>query len=154
MTVLLGLFVSWVMKDLLTPQVFANWLGLNELTPREIVDMNLMLTLAAHIFITAGFFCSTSLFYREEKDSHLSKRAAFFKDLETPVIADATQDEYDRRQRDKLGTMVLCMGAGIFLMALIPNPLWGRMIFVLCSLIISTIGYLLKRTSLTRVLKK
>ena len=148
-TVLLGLFVSWIMKDVLTPQVFASWLGLNELTPREEVDMNLMLTLAAHIFITAGFFCSTSLFYREEKDSHKSQRAAFFKDLETPVIADGAQDEYDRQQRDKLGTMVICMGAGILLMALIPNPLWGRMIFVFCSLTISTIGCLLKRSART-----
>ncbi len=150
-TVLLGLFVSWIMKDMLTPQVFANWLGLNELTPREEVDMNLMLTLAAHIFITAGFFCSTSLFYREEKDSHKSQRASFFKDLETPVIADGAQDEYDRQQRDKLGTMVICMGAGILLMALIPNPLWGRMIFVFCSLTISTIGCLLKRSARTEV---
>ena len=68
-TVVLGLLISWFMKDVLTPQVVANWLGMNELTFREVADMNLMLTLAAHIFVTAGFFCSTSHFYREEKDS-------------------------------------------------------------------------------------
>ena len=50
--------------------------------------------------------------------------------LEKPVIADDQQDEFDRKQRDKLGTMVICMNAGILLMALIPNPLWGRVIFV------------------------
>ena len=145
-TVLLGLFVSWFMSEVLTPQVVAHWIGLNELTPREIVDMNLILTLAAHIIITAGFFCSTSLFYREEKDGYKSQRAAFFKDMETPVIADEAQDYYDRQQRDKLGAMVIYMGGGILLMALIPNPLWGRMIFVFCALVVSSIGLLLKRS--------
>lgn len=146
-TVLLGLFVSWFMKDVLTPQVVANWIGLNELTPREIVDMNLMLTLAAHIFVTAGFFCSTALFYREDKDSYQSQRDSFFQDFETPVIADEAQDDYDRQQRDKLGAMVIYMGGGILLMALIPNPPWGRMIFVFCALVISSIGLMLKRSA-------
>ena len=150
-TVLLGLIVSWFMQNVLTPQVFANWMGMNELTPREVVDMNLMLTLAAHIFVTAGFFCCTSLFYREEKDKYKAMRETFFVDLETPVIADDAQDDYDRQQRDKLGAMVIFMGAGILLMALIPNPLWGRMMFVLCALTITTIGFLLKRSTRTEM---
>ena len=152
-TVVLGLLISWFMKDVLTPQVVANWLGMNELTFREVANMNLMLTLAAHIFVTAGFFCSTSLFYREEKDSFKSQREAFFQDLETEVVADDAQDGYDRQQREKLGTMVMYMGAGILLMALIPNPLWGRMIFVFCSLVISSIGFLLKSSAKTELLQ-
>lgn len=150
-TVILGLFVSWFMKDVLTPQVFANWLGLNELTAREAADMNLMLTLGAHVFVTAGFFYATTLFYREEKDRYKLLRQDFFMDLETPVIADEAQDEFDRQQRSKLGAMVMFMGSGILLMALIPNPLWGRVIFVLCALVISTIGFLLKRSTRTEV---
>lgn len=146
-TVILGLVVSWTLKDVLTPQVIADWLGLNELTSREAADMNLMVTLAAHVFITAGFFCLTTLFYKEETDENRSQRAAFFVDLETPVIADDQQDEFDRQQRDKLGSMVMLMGTGVLLMALIPNPLWGRAIFVCCSLAITTIGFLLKRSA-------
>ena len=146
-TVLLGLFVSWFMLDVLTPQVFSSWIGVPELTSREAVDMNLMLTLAAHVFVTAGFFCLTAFFYREETDSRRAQLKSFFKDLETPVIADDAQNEYDCRQRDKLGSMVMIMGSGILLMALIPNPLWGRMIFVFCALIVSSLGFLLKRTA-------
>ena len=146
-TVLLGLFVSWFMLDVLTPQVFSSWIGVPELTSREAVDMNLMLTLAAHVFVTAGFFCLTAFFYREETDSRRAQLESFFKDLETPVIADDAQNEYDCRQRDKLGSMVMIMGSGILLMALIPNPLWGRMIFVFCALIVSSLGFLLKRTA-------
>ena len=146
-TVFLGLLVSWTLNDVITPQVIASWMGLNELTAREAADMNLMVTLAAHVFITAGFFCLTTLFYKEVTDKYRSERAAFFEDLETPVIADDEQDGYDREQRDKLGSMVMFMGAGILLMAVIPNPLWGRTIFVCCSLVITTIGFLLKRST-------
>ena len=146
-TVVLGLVVSWILKDVVTPQVIVGWMGLNELTSREAADMNLMVTLAAHVTITAGFFWATTLFYKEEVDEFKSQRDAFFIDLETPVIADDQQDEFDRQQRDKLGSMVMYMGAGILLMALIPNPIWGRTIFVCCSLVISTIGFLLKRSA-------
>ena len=146
-TVLLGLFLSWFMKEIFTPQVFATMIGIEPFTSREATDMNLIMTLGAHVFITAGFFCATSLFYKEAKDKNKIETDQFFKNLETPVIADDQQDEFDRQQRNKLGTMVICMSAGILLMTLIPNPLWGRLVFVLCSLVIFTIGFLLKRTA-------
>ena len=146
-TVILGLLVSWLMKDVVTPQLVAGWMGLNELTAREVVDMNLMLTLAAHLFITAGFFWSTTLFYVEQTDPHKSQTDEFFKDLERPVIADDEQDAYDQQQRNKLGSMVMFMGTGIMLMTLIPNPAWGRVIFALCALAIAAIGLMLKRSA-------
>lgn len=147
-TVALGLFVSWFVANILTPELFANWIGLEEaFTRREAIDMNLMITIAAHLVITAGFFCSTTFFYKEESDDYVQEKEAFFRDVETPVIADSEQNEYDRQQRDKLGTMVLLMGFGVFVMFLIPNPIWGRMVFVLCALAIITIGLLLKRSA-------
>ena len=146
-TVILGLLVSWLMKDVVTPQLVAGWMGLNELTAREVVDMNLMLTLAAHLFITAGFFWSTTLFYVEQTDPHKSQTDEFFKDLERPVIADDEQDAYDQQQRNKLGSMVMFMGTGIMLMTLIPNPAWGRVIFALCAHAIAAIGLMLKRSA-------
>ena len=109
--------------------------------------MNLILTLGAHVFITATFFWATSLFYKASEDKNKVETKRFFKNLETPVIADAQQDEFDRQQRNKLGMMVMCMGSGILLMALIPNPLWGRMIFVLCAAVISSIGFVLRRSA-------
>ena len=146
-TVLLGLFLSWFMKYVFTPQVFAEWIGIAPFTAREATDMSLILTLGVHVFITVGFFCATSLFYNESKDKNKIATDHFFENLETPVIADDQQDVFDRQQRNKLGAMVICMSAGIFLMSLIPNPLWGRMIFVICALIISSIGILLRRSA-------
>ncbi|MFB9053655.1 hypothetical protein ACFFVB_11270 [Formosa undariae] len=146
-TVILGLCISWLMTSVITPNVFAGWIGIPDFTAREDTDMNLILTLGAHVFITGGFFCLTSLFYKEAKDDNKLETEHFFKLFETPVIAADDQDKFDQQQRNKLGTMVMIMGAGIFLMVLIPNPLWGKLIFAVCSLIISGIGYVLKRSS-------
>ena len=61
--------------------------------------------------------------------------------------------DFDRQQRRKLGNMVIAMSTGILLMSLIPNPLWGRMLFVICALIISGIGFLLKRSAKSQISK-
>ena len=149
-TVLLGLFVSWFMSEVLTPQIFASWLGLEPLTAREVTDMKLMLTIGAQVFVTGGFFCLTSLFYSEGSDKHRAETDRFFEDVETPVIADSLQDEYDEQQRRKLGLMVKCMGGGVLFMALIPNPIWGRLMFVICGLTLFIIGALLIRSAKPR----
>jgi len=147
-TIAVGMCISWLVANVVTADVFAVAVfGIEDLTRREISELNIVLTIAGHLFITGGFFCLTTLFYKEETDKNKLETDRFFEDLERPVIADDQQDQFDRQQRNKLGTMVMCMSLGILLMALIPNPLWGRMIFVLCALIISCIGFLLRRSA-------
>ncbi|MFA3791900.1 transporter [Aliiglaciecola sp. SL4] len=147
-TVVVGLFVSWFAANIFTPQVLADLLGMEqEFTRRESIDINLMITIGGHLLITASFFCLSSLFYSEKKDQHISERELFFEDLEMPFIADFEQDEFDRQQRSKLGSMVMYMGVGVFAMMLIPNPMWGRLVFVCCALTILTVGFLLKRSA-------
>ncbi|MGJ8743459.1 sodium:solute symporter family transporter [Polaribacter sp.] len=150
-TIALGLGVSWMVDSVITPDVFVSWFGVDSLTAREIVDMNIILTIAGHVFITGGFFWATSLCYNEAKDDHKLETDRFFEDLVTPVIADDEQDEVDKQQRIKLGNMVLTMSVGIMLMTLIPNPLWGRAMFAICALLIAGIGYLLKRSAKNKV---
>jgi len=146
-TVALGLGVSWLVANVFTADVFAAWIGIEDLTRREASELNVVLTIAAHVFFTAAFFCATTFFYREERDLHRDETDRFFDDLETPVFAEDGQNEWDRQQRNKLGTMVIIMGAGMLLMALIPNPIWGRLLFALCSLAILFIGASLKMSS-------
>ena len=146
-TVLLGLFVSWFMLNIFTPAVFADLIGIEPFTKREATDMNLILTIGGQVFITGGFFCLSSLFYREQGDRHKIETDHFFKDLETPVIAGQEQSEYDMQQRRKLGAMLLFMSIGMVFMVLIPNPLWGRVMFLLCAAVIFTIGALLRRSA-------
>ncbi len=146
-TVLLGLSLSWLMKSFVTPDVVAGWIDIAGFTKRESADLNLMLTLGVHLFVTIPFFCATALFYNEATDDNKTGREHFFEQLETPVVADELQQAVDQQQRSKLGGMVMAMSAGILLMALIPNPLWGRLVFVGCAVVICTIGVLLRRNT-------
>tara|TARA_R110002051_G_scaffold263759_2_gene323614 strand:- start:41173 stop:42921 length:1749 start_codon:yes stop_codon:yes gene_type:complete len=149
-TIVVGLIISWLIANVYTAEFFASLFNVESLTRRELIDLNIILTIAGHVFITAGFFWSTSYFYKEENDKNKLITASFFKDLETPVIADDLQDEVDQQQRRKLGNMVMVMSLGILLMTLIPNPFWGRIMFAICALIIAFLGFLLKRSALKK----
>ena len=148
-TVAVGMVVSWTMANVFTADAFAAWIGIEELTRREASELQVILTIAGHLFITAPFFCATSLFYREERDPHAEETKKFFADLQTPVVSEEGQSAIDRQQRSKLGTMVLIMGGGMLLMTLIPNPAWGRLLFAACAASILTIGASLKSSSKT-----
>ncbi len=145
-TVIFGLGVSWLLVSWLKPGLVAEWLGLT-LSKRETGDLSVMLNIAAHLFLTGGFFCLTSLFYRRQEDPVQQETDAFFADLERPEITDDTPTEADLQQRSKLGFVVTVAGAGMLAMVLIPNPLWGRATFLLCALGVLSIGLLLKRSA-------
>lgn len=146
-TVAFGFGVSWMTAYVVTPDVFASWIGILDLTRREASEMNLVITIGAHLFITGPFFWATTLFYRADRDPHKAETDKFFEDINTPVVADDQQGDYDRQQRQKLGRMVTAMGIGMLAMTLIPNPLWGRVLFALCSAAILTIGISLKHNA-------
>ncbi len=146
-TIAVGFTVSWFVANVFTAEVFAAMIGIDALTNREIIDLNIILTIGGHLFITAAFFYATSFFYDASKDKNKVETDRFFEDLETPVIADDEQDEFDRQQRHKLGLIVRIMGTGVTLMCLIPNPLWGRAMFIVCGLIIFTLGTLLQKST-------
>lgn len=144
-TVIFGLFISWLMMNVLNVNMLATWFGLDSFTAREASDMRLIMIIGGHVFLTSGFFWATSFFYNPSKDSNEQETEKFFIDVETPFISDDEQTSYDRQQRKKLGTMVLIMGTGLLLMTLIPNPLWGRLVFLSCALVILLIGWALAR---------
>ncbi len=143
-TVAVGMVVSWLAANVFTADAFASWVGMEALTRREASEMNVILTIAAHLLITSTFFCATTFFYREQRDPNREETDKFFADLKTPIVSDDYQSDFDLQQRSKLGFMVIAMGTGMLLMALIPNPLWGRLLFVLCALSILLIGVSLR----------
>lgn len=146
-TVIVGMFVSWFVINVFTVDVFAQLFGLDPFTGRESRDMNLILVIAGHVFITSGFFLATTFFYSPAKDSNKDETERFFIDVETPFVADEEQDLVDRQQREKLGVMVRIMGFGLLLMVLIPNPLWGRLVFFSCAAVILLISWALTKSA-------
>ncbi|WP_127957298.1 sodium:solute symporter family transporter [Serratia microhaemolytica] len=147
-TVCFGMLVSWLIMSVFTAQWWASLFNVT-LTKRELSELTTTITVAAHLFLTGGFFCATTLFYRPQQFSQQERQRAddFFVDVETPVIADDQQDSFDRMQRNKLGHITLMMGTGLMLMVLLPNPLWGRVLFAICAGSVLLIGYLLKRSA-------
>lgn len=146
-TVVVGMAVSWAVVNIFTPQFVAGWFGIEELTGREAGEMRTMITIAAHLVFTAGFFCLTTLFYDEAKDPYVETTKEFFEDVDTECVSEEGQDVVDRMQRAKLGTLVIYMAAGLTLMVLIPNPLWGRLLFLGCAAAVFAVGYALKRSA-------
>ncbi|TVU71199.1 sodium:solute symporter family transporter [Cobetia crustatorum] len=144
-TLVVGGLVSYLVGFVMTPDFVVSTFGLDsDLTSREWSDTKVAVGIMAHTVITAGFFALTTLFYRGLSEEREAEVDTFFTNRDTPVISD--DDEHrsvDNRQRNILGYLILVAGLGVMLMFLVPNPFWGRMVFVLCGGIVVAIGLLL-----------
>ncbi|GAB7218325.1 sodium:solute symporter family protein [Vibrio comitans] len=147
-TLVVGMCVSYLVSFVITPDVIANILGLeNGFTSREASDLIVMNGIIGHLLITGGFFCLTTKFYKEPVGQREKELTHFWKDVATPVIESAGQDEMDRQQRNMLGKLILVFGALVTAMILIPNPFWGRMAFLFCGGVVVTVGVALLRSA-------
>ncbi|MGF1702884.1 transporter [Photobacterium makurazakiensis] len=154
-TVVFGMFVSWLCVNVFTPAALGNLLDI-EFTRREVSELRNMIAIAAHLFLTTGFFWATTLLYKEESLTKEEKHEVdtFFKNINTECIAGDSQEQFDRMQREKLGTITIIMGTGLLAMMLLPNPLWGRVMFLGCAAVILSIGYLLKQSANSSPIEK
>ncbi|CAH7099694.1 putative transporter [Vibrio chagasii] len=143
-TLVVGGVVSYFVGFVITADMIQNWFGLNELTGREWADLKVAIGLIGHIVFTAGFFVLSTLFYKplaEHREKDVNK---FFNNLATPLVAESNeQKKLDNKQRRMLGSLIAVAGVGVMTMFVLPNPLWGRMVFVLCGLIVFSVGLLL-----------
>ncbi|WP_213865353.1 sodium:solute symporter family transporter [Vibrio crassostreae] len=143
-TLVVGGVVSYFVGFVITADMIQNWFGLNELTGREWADLKVAIGLIGHIVFTAGFFVLSTLFYKplaEHREKDVDK---FFNNLATPLVAESNeQKKLDNKQRRMLGSLIAVAGVGVMTMFVLPNPMWGRMVFVLCGLIVFGVGLLL-----------
>ncbi|EDK26598.1 putative transporter [Vibrionales bacterium SWAT-3] len=143
-TLVVGGVVSYFVGFVITADMIQNWFGLNELTGREWADLKVAIGLIGHIVFTAGFFVLSTVFYKplaEHREKDVDK---FFNNLATPLVAESNeQKKLDNKQRRMLGSLIAVAGVGVMTMFVLPNPIWGRMVFVLCGLIVFGVGLLL-----------
>ncbi len=95
-----------------------------------------------------AWFLFARLFYRHENSAQKAAIEQFCHNLATPV--DFAREEgvaTDDKQSWLIGWLCLPYGAVVMLMALIPNPLVGRLAFVFCGGVVVLIGWLLVRQS-------
>jgi len=142
-TLLFGAFISYISGPLTLS--FPQIMGL-ELTMRDAADLRVVIATSMHLIFTIGFFMISTLFYKEGSLSLERQKEVddLFKDLETPVIAECSnQNKMDQYQRKSLGIMVFSAGIGILLLALTPSEFANKMIFVLCGSIMLIPGIIL-----------
>ena len=143
-TLVVGGIVSYTVGFLINANTISTLFDLQPLTSREWSDLQVAIGLMSHIVFTGGFFILSTLFYKKlsverEKDVDL-----FFSNLATPLVSESTtQQKLDNKQRKMLGTLIAVSGVAIMLMFLLPNPMWGRCIFLLCGGIVMTVGLVL-----------
>ncbi len=143
-TLVVGGVVSYFVGFIITAEMVQNLFGLNELTGREWADLKVAIGLIAHMVFTGGFFLLSTLFYKPLAAHREKDVDAFFENLATPLIAESSeQKKLDNKQRRMLGTLIAVAGVGVMAMFTLPNPFWGRMVFVFCGLIVFGVGLLL-----------
>ncbi|MDO6764071.1 transporter [Agarivorans sp. 1_MG-2023] len=144
-TLVVGGVVSYVFGIALTADDIQNWFGLDQaLTGREWADLKVGLSLAAHVVFTGGFFVASTMFFKGRTPEREAEVAELFRDWNTPVHANSEeQQNLDTKQRSMLGNLISVAGFGIISMAMIPNDISGRALFVLCGTIVLVAGILL-----------
>jgi len=139
-----GAFVSYYVGFVITPEMVQNVFGLEELTKREWSDSKVAIGLMAHIVFTGGFFILSMLFYKPLSEERQRDVDLFFGNLATPLVSEGSEQKaLDNKQRKMLGTLIAVAGVGVMAMCIIPNPLWGRGVFLFCGVIVLAVGLLL-----------
>jgi SSS family transporter len=148
-TLIVGGLVSYAFGIVLTAEHVEAIVGLDQqLTAREWSDLKVGISLVAHVVITGGYFVLTTKFFSPRSPERTAEVDELFRDWNTPVIAHSEdQNNLDTRQRAILGNLISTAGFGIVAMALIPNDMAGRGLFVLCGSIVLTVGILLIQAS-------
>ena len=148
-TVLIGLAMSFVMKFLVTPDMF-HWIpGLHgPLKPEEITQFYLFATVGGVSIVCLSWFFFTSLFYESSPPEYKARVEEFFTRLKTP-IGDLTQEQVKENHKVVGAIGVLCMifGAFVLLLMLVPNEGTKRLGFLFCGGIVFIVGWLLRGVS-------
>ena len=91
-------------------------------------------------------------FYAGQTDAQKADIETFSANLDKPVdyASEESAPATDDKQARLMGWLCIPYGAIVMLMALIPNPLTGRLSFLFCGLTVALIGAALVRFSRTR----
>ncbi|MGR5066424.1 sodium:solute symporter family transporter [Photobacterium sp. DNB22_13_2] len=149
-TILVGMCVSAIIAFVITPQTIEAVLGLDApISAREFAEMkSVTLGVIGHMSITLPFFVLSRFFYKEPSPERAAEINKFFNNVDTEVVVEDTEASIvmDNKQHDMLGKMLLTASLFLASLALVPNPLWGRALFIVVASIVGFIGFLLLRS--------
>lgn len=141
-TVLVGIVVSYTVSVIITPEMIQNFFGLEvAFSKREAADLTVVLGVIGHVFITGGFFVCSQFFYKGLTPEREKEVEDFFKRVDTPVVTDESEVKVDNNQRSILGKLIKIFGLSAILLCFVPNPLEGRIIYLVIAGILYGVGY-------------
>lgn len=148
-TVLFGLLAAMLAQATFSSDFVSGLLGLER--PMNIREMTDSQYIYVSIFTWGGsalWFFGTMLFWKKTKPEHQERIDLLFQDLNRPVnhMGEGGEDQ-DSMQYRIIGILSLIMGVFLLLCILIPNPLYGRVCFLIIGGVLSGVGFLLLRAS-------
>lgn len=150
-TIVVGMLVSAAIAFGVTPELLQHVLGLEQpLSAREFAEMkSVTLGVIGHMCITLPFFVCSQFFYKTPSSERAAEIEQFFSNIDTEVVVEDTEASLamDNQQRDMLGKMLLIACVFLASLALVPNPLWGRSLFLIVAGVIGVLGVLLMRAA-------
>ena len=150
-TVLVGFLGSMFVGSFFTPEWGAAFFG--HPAPLDAASREYWLQgfqFFANVVLASSWFIGTKLFWTRCTPAYRAQVDAFFSKMTTPVDFDREEgaaNANDSQQSAAVGWLSLAYGAFVCLLALIPNPLVGRLAFLGCGGVVLLIGALLIRSS-------
>lgn len=144
-TVVLGLVLSAVGRYVFNGRFWDETFSLG-LSVREINDWDAMQGVMIGLTILPLWFLFTRRFYKEPAAERKGQIETYWANLHTPIKAEEMAENLDGRQGAVLGGLAAVYGTFVLLLALAPNPLSGRLIFVAFAAALIGLGAVLYRT--------
>jgi SSS family solute:Na+ symporter len=146
-TIAMGLACSFIVKFVLTPEMFTWVPGMSgPFKTEEVTQFYLFGTAVLVTAVCLSWYFFTSLFYAKSPAAHRDAVEEFFERINTPVAARPNEAERENKAiAGSIGKLLLIYGAFVGLLALIPNPLAGRLCFVACGGVMVVFGVFLVR---------
>jgi len=144
--IILLTIVGWSLKFGVDYQALSRYIGWGTLTRVELNDLIVSVVSISGFAVGITYYLVCAKLYKrfpmKEEDAKSVKE--FFKDIDTPVLADSNEHKHtDSMQYKKLGSICLAYGSVLFLGFLLPNDLLGRICFIICGLFIGGVGAVL-----------
>jgi solute:Na+ symporter, SSS family len=148
-TVIVGFAVSLYSSKYLDPEIVRKVIGLKTPFRHDEMDEYLFFTsLFLNVIVSSLWFLGTTLFARYNSKEYTAREAAFFERLERPVVSRPEDTKVmDKAQLRTLGVLGIPYGLFVVLLAAIPNPLSGRLGFIISGGIIAGIALILFQAS-------
>jgi solute:Na+ symporter, SSS family len=131
-TVVVGLVMSVLTSKYLDPELVRKLIGLDSpFTKREHDEYLFIVSLIPNVIVPSLWFLGTTLFARFNKPAYDAQADAFFQQMNRPVVSNPEKTRaMDETQLRMLGILGIPYGGFVLLLALVPNPLSGRLCFV------------------------